>query len=162
MADSSRAPRFRARVSRGNQTFVFSTRLTRITDILKRNRWAGALAAISQRVPDWSGGTKIGPCLQSFNERFARGFALGSTFIILISDGWDLGTPEVLDAEMKKLKRKARRIIWMNPLAGTPGYQPISQGMRTALPYIDYLLPANTLKGLRAMGEILVAQSAKG
>ena len=136
-------------------------RLTRITDILKRNRWAGALAAISQRVQDWSGGTKIGQCLEVFNERFAKGLAGGSTLFVLISDGWDRGDPELLDAEMKNLKRKARRIIWMNPLAGTPGYQPLSQGMRTALPYIDDFFPANTLKGLRAMGEVLAAQSAK-
>ena len=150
------------RVFRKSETFVFSTRLTRITDILKRNRWAGALAAVSQRVPDWSGGTKIGQCLQLFNERFGPSLAAGSAFIILISDGWDLGSPELLDAEMKKLKRKSRRIIWMNPLAGTPGYQPLSRGMRTAWPYIDYFLPANTLKGLRAMGEVLEAKGARG
>ena len=150
------------RVFRRSETFVFSTRLTRITDILKRNRWAEALAAVGRRVQDWSGGTRIGDCLRTFNERYAKGMAGGSAVMILISDGWDRGNPELLDAEMKRLKRKARRIIWMNPLAGTPGYQPLSLGMRTALPYLDYFLPADTLKGLMSMGDILAAQSGRG
>ena len=150
------------KVFRKGETFVFSTRLTRITDILKRNRWAEALTAISQRVQDWSGGTQIGQCLRVFNERYAKGLASGSAVVILISDGWDRGDPELLDAEMKKLKRKARRLVWMNPLVETPEYRPICQGMRTALPYVDYFLPANTLKGLRAVGEILVTQPVRG
>ena len=150
------------KVFRRGETFVFSTRLTRITDILKRNRWAEALKAISQRVQDWSGGTQIGHCLRAFNERYARGLTSGSAVVILISDGWDRGDPELLDAEMKRLKRRARRVVWMNPLMATPEYRPICQGMRTALPYIDHFLPANTLKGLKAMGEILVAPSARG
>jgi len=150
------------KVFRRGETFVFSTRLTRITDILKRNRWAESLKAISQRVQDWSGGTQIGHCLRAFNERYARGLTSGSAVVILISDGWDRGDPELLDAEMKRLKRRARRVVWMNPLMATPEYRPICQGMRTALPYIDHFLPANTLKGLKAMGEILVAPSARG
>jgi uncharacterized protein with von Willebrand factor type A (vWA) domain len=140
------------------ETFVFSTRLTRITDILKRNRWEGALAAISQRAQDWSGGTKIGLSLQAFSQRFAKEVMRGSPVIVLISDGWDRGDPELLEAEMKKLKRKSRRIIWLNPLLATPGYQPLAQGMRTALPYIDDFLPANTLGGFRRMGDFLARE----
>jgi len=147
------------RIFRRSETFVFSTRLTRITDILKRHKWAEALRAMSQRVQDWSGGTKIGHCLQMFNERYAKALAAGSAAVILVSDGWDRGDSELLDREMKRLKRRARRLIWMNPLLGTPGYRPLCQGMRTALPYIDYFLPASTLKGLQAMGEVLLALS---
>lgn len=143
-----------------SETLVFSTRLTRITDILRQYRWAEALAAMGKRVQDWSGGTKIGQCLHVFNERYARTLAAQSAVIILISDGWDRGDAELLDAEMKRLKRKARRVIWMNPLLASPEYRPLCQGMRTALPYVDHFLPASTLKGLKSMGEVLAALSA--
>jgi uncharacterized protein with von Willebrand factor type A (vWA) domain len=144
-----------------SETMVFSTRLTRITDILRQYRWAEALTAMGKRVQDWSGGTKIGRSLHAFNERYARTLAAQSAVIILISDGWDRGEPELLDAEMMRLKRKARRIIWMNPLLASPEYRPLCQGMRTALPYVDDFLPASTLKGLKSMGDILAALSAK-
>jgi hypothetical protein len=147
------------KIFRKSETFVFSTRLTRITDILKRNRWAQALADISRRARDWSGGTKIGHCLKVFNERYARGMTAASSAIILISDGWDRGEPELLEAEMKRIKRRASRLIWLNPLMGTPDYRPLCQGMRTALPYVDYFLPANTLKGWKTLGDVLVGLS---
>lgn len=147
------------KIFRRSETFVFSTQLTRITDILKCHKWAEALRAMSQRVQDWSGGTKIGHCLQMFNERYAKALAAGSAVVILVSDGWDRGDSELLDREMKRLKRRGRRLIWMNPLMGTPGYRPLCQGMRTALPYIDYFLPASTLRGLKAMGEVLLSLS---
>jgi len=139
-----------------SETFVFSTRLTRITGFLKRNRWAAALKAIGERVQDWSGGTRIGQCLRIFNERYAKGLAAGSMIVILISDGWDRGDPGLLSSEMKRLKRRARRIIWMNPLLETPGYQPICLGMKAALPYIDHFIPASNLKSFQELGEILI------
>ena len=145
-----------------SESFVFSTRLTRITDILKRNRWAQALADISLRVQDWSGGTQIGRCLKVFNDRYLRGLTAGSTVVILISDGWDRGEPELLEKEMRGLKRRARKLIWLNPLLGTLEYRPICQGMRTALPFIDYFLPAHNLKSWKTLGEVLLAESAKG
>jgi uncharacterized protein with von Willebrand factor type A (vWA) domain len=143
-----------------SETLVFSTRLTRITDILRHYRWAEALTAMGKRVQDWSGGTRIGQSLHVFNERYARTLTAQSAVIILISDGWDRGDPELLDAEMKRLKRKARRIIWMNPLLASPEYRPLCQGMRTALPYVDHFLPASTLQGLKKMGDILTTLSA--
>jgi uncharacterized protein len=115
--------------------------------------------AISRLVQDWSGGTRIGQCLRVFNERYGNALKVGSAVVILLSDGWDRGDSELLDWEMKRLKRRVRRLIWMSPLLGTPGYHPLCQGMRTALPYVDYFLPANTLKGLRAMGRILMTLS---
>ena len=144
------------RAFRNSETFVFSTRLTRITDILKRNRWPEALKAVSQRVQDWSGGTRIGECLDIFNDRYMKGLAAGSAILILISDGWDRGEPELLAAEMKRLKRRARRIIWMNPLLGAPDYEPLCLGMRTALPYIDHFLPVHNLLALKNLGETLI------
>jgi len=148
------------RIFRQNEIFVFSTRLTRITEMVKHKRWAEALATISRQVQDWSGGTKIGNSLRIFNDRYARDLGMGSAAVIIVSDGWDRGEPELLDLEMKKLKRGARRIIWMNPLLGSPDYQPICQGMRTALPYLDDFLPATNLKGWKALGEVLVTLSA--
>jgi len=144
------------RAFRNSETFVFSTRLTRITDILKRNRWPEALKAISQRVQDWSGGTRIGACLDIFNDRYMKGLASGSAILIFISDGWDRGEPELLAAEMKRLKRRARRIIWMNPLLSAPDYEPICLGMRTALPFVDHFLPAHNLLALKSLGETLI------
>jgi len=143
-----------------SETFVFTTRLTRITDILSRYKWQEALAAVSKRVLDWSGGTKIGHCLHIFNERYAKALPAASAVVILVSDGWDRGDPELLDAEMKRLKRRVRRLIWMNPLMGSPEYRPLCQGMRTALPYIDDFLPASNLRDLKSMGEVLAALSA--
>lgn len=139
--------------------FVFSTRLTRITDILKGNTWREALSKIGERAMDWYGGTKIGYCLGLFNQRYAKDMAPGSIVTILISDGWDRGESALLDGEMKKLKRKSRRIIWANPLLGAPGYEPLAIGMRTALPYIDYFLPASNLKGLSELGKVLTELS---
>ena len=144
------------RAFRNSETFVFSTRLTRITDILKRNRWPEALKAISQRVQDWSGGTRIGACLDIFNDRYMKGLAAGSAVLIFISDGWDRGEPEILAAEMKRLKRRARRIIWMNPLLSAPDYEPLCLGMRTALPYVDHFLPVHNLLALKTLGETLI------
>ncbi len=144
------------RAFRRSETFVFSTRLTRITELLKRNRWPAALKAIGERAPDWSGGTRIGQCLRIFNERYAKGLAAGSMIVILISDGWDRGDPGLLSSEMKRLKRRARRIIWMNPLLETPGYQPICLGMKAALPYIDHFIPASSLKSFHELGGILI------
>ncbi len=144
------------RAFRRSETFVFSTRLTRITELLKRNRWPAALKAIGERAQDWSGGTRIGQCLRIFNERYAKGLAAGSMIVILISDGWDRGEPGLLESEMKRLKRRARRIIWMNPLLETPGYQPICLGMKAALPYIDHFMPASSLKSFQELGGILI------
>jgi hypothetical protein len=138
-----------------SETFVFSTRLTRITDILRRYKGQEALAALSKRVLDWSGGTKIGHCLHIFNELYAKALPAASAVVILVSDGWDRGEPELLDLEMKKLKRRARRVIWMNPLLASPEYRPLCQGMRIALPYVDHFLPASTLRGLKSMAEVL-------
>jgi uncharacterized protein with von Willebrand factor type A (vWA) domain len=141
-----------------SEAFVFSTRLTRVTEMVKKNQRTNALTLLGRRVQDWSGGTRLGPCLKIFNEVWGKGMAAGSAVVILFSDGWDRGDPALLEAEMKRLKRRAHRIIWMNPLLGTPGYRPLTQGMRTALPYIDYFLPANDLKSLQGLGEVLADQ----
>jgi hypothetical protein len=92
------------------------------------------------------------------NEVWGKGMAAGSAVVILFSDGWDRGDPALLEAEMRRLKRRAHRVIWMNPLLGTPGYRPLTRGMQAALPFIDHFLPANDLNSLRGLGEVLADQ----
>jgi uncharacterized protein len=140
---------------RGVETVVFSTRLTRITPLLRRRHIDAALALIAETVHDWSGGTKIGACLQIFNETLAPRLVDSKTLVIIISDGWDTGDTAVLDAEMAKLKARALRLIWLNPLLGSPNYQPLCKGMHTALPYVDDFMPVHNVESLRQFGRRL-------
>jgi len=129
-------------------TFVFSTRLTRIGHLLKGRDMEEALARVAELVLDWSGGTTIGKCLKAFNEWFRRDSAAPRTIVIIISDGWDRGDTELLAHEMKRLRQRAHKLIWLNPLLGSPSYQPLCKGMQAALPYVDYFLPAHNLESL--------------
>jgi hypothetical protein len=129
-------------------TFVFSTRLTRIGHFLKNRDIDQALARVSETALDWSGGTTIGACLKSFNDQYMYPRAGNKTIVIIVSDGWDRGDTELLAQEIKRLQRKAHKIFWLNPLSGSPSYQPLCKGMQAALPYINYFLPANNLESL--------------
>jgi uncharacterized protein with von Willebrand factor type A (vWA) domain len=133
------------------ETLVFSTTLTRITDAMSEDDLRAALDEVARQVPDWSGGTKIGASLRSFLDRYG-GELLGlRTVLIVISDGWDTGDIDVLDRAMADLQRRAGRVIWLNPLLGSPGYEPICQGMRVALPYVDVFASAHNLESLRQL-----------
>jgi hypothetical protein len=134
---------------------VFSTRLTNITALLRRKGIAEGLREVAQVVPDWSGGTRIGESIIDFNREFARSFSSYRSVVILISDGWDRGEPEVLREAMAVLHRLAYKLIWLNPLLGSDGYQPICRGIRTALPYVDYFLPAHNLESLLQLTKVL-------
>lgn len=140
---------------RGVETFVFSTRLTRITQALRHRGMQQSLQELSRLVPQWSGGTNIGACLKSFNEEIGRGLVDGRTVVIIISDGWDRGETELLAEEMRRLHSKAHKLIWLNPLLGSPSYQPLCKGIRAALPYSDYFLPAHNLESLLDLGRTL-------
>ena len=135
---------------------VFSTHLTDITGLLRRKGLAEGLNEVANVVPDWSGGTKIGESLLEFYRQFAPSFSAYRTVVILISDGWDRGDVEVLRYSMEMLHRHAYRLIWLNPLLGSDGYQPICRGIRTALPYVDYFLPAHNLESLAELTKILI------
>ncbi|MFQ5913512.1 MAG: VWA domain-containing protein [Nitrospinota bacterium] len=137
------------------QTAVFSTRLTLATPYLKEPDLYKALSRLSDKVHDWSGGTNIGGCLKTFNERWGSMMVSKRTIVIIISDGWDRGEIEVLDRELRRLKSRCRRMIWLNPLLGSPGYKPIDRGMRTALPYLDQFLPAHNLMALTTLAETI-------
>ncbi len=140
---------------RGIETLVFSTRLTRITNLLRRRGLDEGLRELARRVHDWSGGTNIGACLHTFNHQLARKLIGPKTITLIMSDGWDRGDPQVLSEEMARLSRQSYRLIWLNPLLGSPNYQPICQGMQAALPYMDYFLPVHNLESLIALGKML-------
>ena len=135
---------------------VFSTHLTDITGLLRRKGLAEGLNEVSNVVPDWSGGTKIGESLLEFYRQFAPSFSAYRSVVILISDGWDRGDVDVLRRSMEMLHRHAHRLIWLNPLLGSDGYQPICRGIRTALPYVDYFLPAHNLESLAQLTKVLI------
>lgn len=137
------------------ESFVFGTRLTRVTRLLRDRNRDRALARVADTVNDWAGGTRIGDSFRSFNQQWARRSLRTSGVVIVVSDGWDRGDPALVAAETARLRRNCHRLIWLNPLAGTPGYQPLAGGMRAAYPYIDDFLPAGTVASLERLGEIL-------
>jgi uncharacterized protein with von Willebrand factor type A (vWA) domain len=130
------------------EAFLFSTELTRITMQLRARRIGEAVSAVTRAVPDWSGGTRIGAAIRQFHQQWMRRALRGGPVVLLISDGWDRGDPEVLRAQMARLQRSCHRLIWLNPLIGTFGYEPLTRGLQAALPYVDDFLPARTLTNL--------------
>lgn len=137
------------------ETFVFSTSLHRVTEALKGRDLQEALAEVSLLVPDWSGGTRIGACLQAFLEEYGDRLLNRHTVVVIASDGWDTGDPDLLQEAMAALKRRAGKIIWLNPLLGSPGYEPICLGMSVALPYVDIFAPAHNLESLKQLARHL-------
>jgi hypothetical protein len=137
------------------ESFVFGTRLTRVTRLLRDRDRDRALARVADSVNDWAGGTRIGESFRTFNQKWARRSLRTSGVVIVVSDGWDRGDPLLVAAETARLRRNCHRLVWLNPLAGTPGYQPLAGGMRAAYPYIDDFLPAGTVASLERLGEIL-------
>jgi uncharacterized protein with von Willebrand factor type A (vWA) domain len=137
------------------EAFVFGTRLTRITRQLKRRDVDDAVRDVSKSVQDWSGGTRIGDALHYFNHYWARRVLGRGAVVLIISDGWDRGEAGVLQAEMDRLQHSCHRLIWLNPLLGSPDYRPLTIGMKTALPYIDNFLPAHNLDSLINLGNLL-------
>jgi len=137
------------------EAFVFGTRLTRITRQLKQRDVDDAVRDVSRSVQDWSGGTRIGDALHYFNHYWARRVLGRGAVVLVISDGWDRGEAGVLEVEMDRLQHSCHRLIWLNPLLGSPDYRPLTIGMRTALPYIDNFLPAHNLDSLINLGNLL-------
>jgi uncharacterized protein with von Willebrand factor type A (vWA) domain len=144
----------RARIQRV-ETFAFSTHLTRITWELSRRNVRDALSKVSGAVDDWSGGTKIGEAIATFNRTWSRRVCRGGPVLLIVSDGWDCGDPALLRQEMARLSRSVHRVVWLNPLAGRPGYAPETRGMQAVLPYVDDFLPAANLIDLREVVDLL-------
>jgi hypothetical protein len=135
------------------ETFTFSTRLTRITEHLKSRSYRAVLRRLTE-VRDWSGGTRIGESLAEFNRQWPS-LVDRRTIVIVLSDGWDTGEPELLATELLRIKRRAGRLIWLNPLLGNPSYEPLTRGMAAALPLVDHFASAHNLEALRALASKL-------
>jgi len=129
-------------------TFLFSTQLAEITPMLRSRDLYQALFALGQVSAGWSGGTKIGESLRDFIDFHGRKLLTRNTLFLILSDGWDTGEPEILAAQLDAIKRRVRKVIWLNPLLGMSEYQPVTRGMSAALPYIDVFAPAHNLESL--------------
>jgi uncharacterized protein with von Willebrand factor type A (vWA) domain len=135
------------------ETFTFSVHLTRVTDHLRARSYRQVLRRL-QELRDWSGGTRIGESLAEFNRHWSH-LVDRRTIVILLSDGWDTGDPEALATELLRIKRRAGRVIWLNPLLGNPSYQPLTRGMAAALPLVDHFAAAHNLAALRELADRL-------
>ena len=137
------------------ETFVFGTRLTRITRYLKQRDIDDAVSSVSQKVNDWAGGTRIGDALKDFNYLWARRVLRSGAVVMVISDGWDRGDIPLFEREVARLSRNCYRLIWLNPLLGYENYEPLTRGIKAAMPYIDDFLPVHNLESLEQIGKVL-------
>ncbi len=137
------------------ESFVFGTRMTRISHLLKHRDVDDAVSAVSKEVVDWAGGTKIGEAIKTFNYEWLRRVLNSNSIVLIISDGWDRGDREILSKEMQRLKRSCHRLIWLNPLMGYEQFEPLTQGMQAALPYVDDLLSVHNLVSLEHLAKTL-------
>ena len=137
------------------EAFTFGTRLSRITHYLRKKDANDALELINESVKDWSGGTKIGETLETFNRMWARRVLSGGAVVLVISDGWDTGNIELLSKEADRLHRSCHRLIWLNPNLGFEDFQPLTQGLQAILPHVDNFLPIHNLNSLIDLVNIL-------
>ena len=138
------------------EAFLFSTKLVRITDYLYSENLGLTLSVLSKKADNWSGGTRIGDCLKDFNEEYAKSILNGNSTSIILSDGLDTGEVKVLETELKKIKLRTRQLIWLNPLKGMKGYQPIQRGMEAALPNVDVFKSAHNLDSILELEKFLL------
>jgi uncharacterized protein with von Willebrand factor type A (vWA) domain len=131
--------------------FVFHTRLVHIGEALKERTTERAIQRLALMAQGWSGGTRIGESLATFNRSYAPSVLNRRAIVVIVSDGYDTGPPERLAAELATLGRRARRVVWLNPMLGWPGYQPVARGMAAALPYLDLFAPAHNLESLATL-----------
>lgn len=137
------------------EAFALGTHLTRVTRELSSRDPDQALAAASRAVTDWSGGTRLGAGLRTFNDRWGvRGLARGA-IVVILSDGWDRGDPELLGSEMARLRRVAHRVVWVNPLKATADYAPLARGMAAALPHVDDFVTGHSVAALEDLVAVL-------
>jgi len=138
------------------ESFIFSTQLIRITEALKTSGMAEALKTLSDEAEVWSSGTRIGECFREFNLHYAKRVLSRNSLVIILSDCWDTGEPEVLKTELEQIKRRTKKLIWMNPLLGMEDYQPLTQGISAALLIIDVFISAHNLESLLQLERYIV------
>jgi hypothetical protein len=139
------------------EVFVFGTRLTRITRELRKRDVDQAIEDVVASVDDWSGGTRIGEAIKTFNYEWSRRVLRSGATVVVISDGWDRGDPDLLGVEMARLQRSCRRLIWLNPLLRFSGFEAKARGIKSMLPHVDELRPIHNLE---AMGDLVRALSS--
>jgi uncharacterized protein with von Willebrand factor type A (vWA) domain len=137
------------------ETFAFGTRLTRLTPELGSRDTETAFAAATARVTDWSGGTRIGESLKTYNDEWGRRALTRGAVVVILSDGCERGDTALIAREMERLARQAFAVVWVNPLKGHPEYSPQAGGMRAALPYVDRFLAGHDVASLQALGTVL-------
>jgi uncharacterized protein with von Willebrand factor type A (vWA) domain len=137
------------------EVFAFGTRLTRLTRALRRSEPDVALRQVASSVMDWEGGTRIGASLKELLDRYGQQSWMRGSVVVLCSDGLERGDPALLAAQMARLGRVAHRLVWVNPLKGSPRYQPLARGMAAALPHVDSFLPGHNLQSLESLCEVL-------
>jgi uncharacterized protein with von Willebrand factor type A (vWA) domain len=143
------------RIDRRTEIFFFATDLTRSSRRFSENEFSAAVKELPAVVAGWGGGTRIGHCLRRFNSAYGPRLLSRAAVVLIFSDGWDLGEADLLAAQMAWLKRRAHKVIWLNPLAGAKDYQPICQGMSAALPHVDVFLPMGNPGDLLRLGRTL-------
>ena len=131
--------------------FVFHTSLVHIGPALRERNLERAIERLGLMSAGWSGGTRIGESLATFNRNYAKGTLNRRTIVIIVSDGYDTGPPELLAEQVRLLRRRARRVIWLNPMIGWRDYEPVAAGMAAALPHIDLFAPAHNIESLAAL-----------
>jgi uncharacterized protein with von Willebrand factor type A (vWA) domain len=143
------------RAGRRVEVFCFGTRLTRVTRALARTEPDEALRQVAATVVDWNGGTRIGASLKELLDRWSQHVAMRGAVVVLCSDGLERGDPALLAAQVARLSRLAHRLIWVNPLKGSPRYEPLARGMAAALPYVDVFLAGHNLESLESLCGVL-------
>ncbi|MEJ5375084.1 MAG: VWA domain-containing protein [bacterium] len=141
------------RMERSAEVFLFSTDIARVTLQLRSMQPEGFVSQLPQLMPQWGAGTRIGHCLRSLRQKMGARLLTQRPVLAIYSDGWDQGEIELLRREMESLKRKCKSIIWLNPLVGSPGYEPTCQGMAAALPFVDLFLPLRQVEDLLRLGK---------
>jgi uncharacterized protein with von Willebrand factor type A (vWA) domain len=137
------------------EVFVFGTRLTRVTRTLRTRDPDRAIHEIGRQVADWEGGTRIGESLKALVDGWGQRAAIRGSVVVICSDGLERGAPDLLRAQMARLRRLVHRIVWVNPLKGSPRYEPLARGMAAALPSIDVFIPGHNLESLEELGRVL-------
>jgi hypothetical protein len=143
------------RAPRTTEAFTLGTRLTRITRELRQRDAERALGQAGKAIPDWSGGTRLGEVLQAFVDRWGQRGAARRAVLVIFSDGWERGEPDLLGQQLARLSRLAHKIVWVNPHAGKDGYAPVQGGIVAALPYLDELLAGHSLDTLQRLLEVV-------
>jgi uncharacterized protein with von Willebrand factor type A (vWA) domain len=136
--------------------YLFHTKLVRVTDAVRDKNSLRAMTRLSLMADGFGGGTRLGDCLDVFNRQYAKKTLNGRSIVMIFSDGYEVGTPENLCIQLGKIKKRARRLVWLNPLLGWKNYRPVTAAMNAALPFIDHFAVANTLESLAAIETDLI------